>query len=350
MFNDQHALSLVCAMAIAFFALSPALQANGDDLNALALVSGEPIPAGTEGGLGPLAPVITQNPVGSAFVFGSEEPDLFVIGRGWYRTKRGRFSHLYLFPWVATATSGAPVFGVPIQVKTEFFGPGTVFQTDDNVIHGVWLSGSVLVHTVYDVEKHSFSETERVSLPKLPRSPSEVAVLPNPDGSVEILLGIGDGVVSRPTDFPDRDPRYQPYDGAGIWRGGFPYRSLYAVSLPGLLKGPAESPRQVSQTKKDVRNTYSSLTAVNLGPEHERDIVTGDSAFFNRQPSLERSALGVHRVVVLEDPSIHTFQMNVIACAGYNADFNVGVQQVAALPAEKAPAGVNSVSFSLSRL
>jgi len=53
-----------------------------------------------------------------------------------------------------------------------------------------------------------------------------------------------------------------------------------------------------------------------------RDIVTGDVAFFNRQPSLERSSIGVHRVVVLEDPRISTFQMNVIATPWYNADFD----------------------------
>ena len=51
-----------------------------------------------------------------------------------------------------------------------------------------------------------------------------------------------------------------------------------------------------------------------------RDIVDGDLAYFNRQPTLERSSIGVHRVVILQDPSTHTFQMNVSACEWYNAD------------------------------
>ena len=59
-----------------------------------------------------------------------------------------------------------------------------------------------------------------------------------------------------------------------------------------------------------------------VGDIVERDIVTGDLAYFNRQPSLERSSIGVHRIVVLEDPGIHTFQMNVVACSYYNADFD----------------------------
>ena len=53
-----------------------------------------------------------------------------------------------------------------------------------------------------------------------------------------------------------------------------------------------------------------------------RDVVNGDVAFFNRQPTLERSSIGVHRVIVIQDPSVHTFQMNVLACEWYNADFD----------------------------
>jgi DNA-directed RNA polymerase II subunit RPB1 len=59
-----------------------------------------------------------------------------------------------------------------------------------------------------------------------------------------------------------------------------------------------------------------------VGDVIERDIITGDFAYFNRQPSLERSAIGVHHLVVLEDPDVHTFQMNVTACAWYGADFD----------------------------
>jgi DNA-directed RNA polymerase beta' subunit len=53
-----------------------------------------------------------------------------------------------------------------------------------------------------------------------------------------------------------------------------------------------------------------------------RDVVNGDVAYFNRQPTLERSSIGVHRVIVIQDPSVHTFQMNVGACEWYNADFD----------------------------
>lgn len=53
-----------------------------------------------------------------------------------------------------------------------------------------------------------------------------------------------------------------------------------------------------------------------------RDVVDGDLAFYNRQPTLERSSIGVHRVKVLTDPNVHTFQHNVSTCENYNADFD----------------------------
>jgi DNA-directed RNA polymerase II subunit RPB1 len=53
-----------------------------------------------------------------------------------------------------------------------------------------------------------------------------------------------------------------------------------------------------------------------------RDVINGDLAFFNRQPTLERSSIGVHRVIVIQDPSVHTFQFNVLTCVNYNADFD----------------------------
>jgi DNA-directed RNA polymerase II subunit RPB1 len=59
-----------------------------------------------------------------------------------------------------------------------------------------------------------------------------------------------------------------------------------------------------------------------IGDMLYRDIIDGDHAFFNRAPTLERSSICVHKIVIIKDPSIHTFQMNVLACTLYNADFD----------------------------
>jgi DNA-directed RNA polymerase beta' subunit len=63
-----------------------------------------------------------------------------------------------------------------------------------------------------------------------------------------------------------------------------------------------------------------------------RDMITGDMVCFNRQPSLERLAINVHKVVVLRDlygdgqhqgpPRIKTFPFNVVDTPLYNADFD----------------------------
>ena len=75
-----------------------------------------------------------------------------------------------------------------------------------------------------------------------------------------------------------------------------------------------------------------------------RDVINGDAAFFNRQPTLERSSIGVHKIIIIQDPSVHTFQMNVLACEWYNADFD-GDQMnlwVARAPSARAEARIMS--------
>jgi DNA-directed RNA polymerase beta' subunit len=75
----------------------------------------------------------------------------------------------------------------------------------------------------------------------------------------------------------------------------------------------------------DVENLRRDFQ-LDVGDDMYRDIVDGDLAFFNRQPTLEKSSIGVHKVVVLQDPSAHTFQMNVSACENYNADWTASVK------------------------
>lgn len=88
--------------------------------------------------------------------------------------------------------------------------------------------------------------------------------------------------------------------------------------------------RAATRTMHDV----DGLRANRLEPGDVlyRDVVTGDYACFNRQPSLERSAIGVHRVVVMRDiygdsllpspPRRKTFAFNVGSTTLYNADFD----------------------------
>jgi len=244
------------------------------------LESGACIPVGTAGQCGPLAThAIVSTPIGAAFVFGKAQPDLFVA-----TGRFGRNTGLFLYPWAATTPDGIPVFGTPIPLQfplaqkhrgKNYPPTGVIFQTQDGAIHGLWRDGKKLLLTTFDPGTRSFAEERTLTIPGLPRSPESIGLLQNPGGSVEILFGIADGVRYTPDDFSGRDPRYRPYDGAGVWRGGFPYVSLYALTLPGLQQDPAEHPRRVSATEHEVRSGYHRIIAVKLGPGHERGIVTG---------------------------------------------------------------------------
>ena len=89
---------------------------------------------------------------------------------------------------------------------------------------------------------------------------------------------------------------------------------------------------------------HGAEAGLEIGDALYRDVVNGDLAYFNRAPTLERSSIGVHRVVVILDATVHTFQMNVLACAWYNADFD-GDQMnlwVARGPAARAEARIMS--------
>lgn len=58
-----------------------------------------------------------------------------------------------------------------------------------------------------------------------------------------------------------------------------------------------------------------------------RDLIDGDYAGFNRQPSLAHSAISCHIVKVTRNPKIKTLRMNVIACKLFNADFKALARQ-----------------------
>lgn len=53
-----------------------------------------------------------------------------------------------------------------------------------------------------------------------------------------------------------------------------------------------------------------------------RNVRDGDMVFFNRPPSVKESAIGAHRAITFKQEAENTFQMNVAACANYNADFD----------------------------
>ena len=237
------------------------------------LISGVPLKVGNEKGLGPIAlPTLENFPRGTAYISNAGGADLFVDGG------RGIAPGLYWYKFKSIGVNGSPIFDSPILINSSYKSNGSIFQTRDKIVHGVWISDSDLVHTIFNVKKLKFEEYERVPLrlSNMPR-PSNLAIMQNGDGSVEVFLDVPGGIKGERRDYPGRNwtEEYDPFDGAGIWRGNLNYRCLYAISFPQLLKGPASNLRLVSKTKLEVLMRMQQLTMVTLNNNQSRDLITG---------------------------------------------------------------------------
>ncbi len=73
--------------------------------------------------------------------------------------------------------------------------------------------------------------------------------------------------------------------------------------------------------RKRITNETKETISTELAPGMivERHLVTGDSVIFNRQPSLHKASIMVHRARVLP---YHSFRINPAVCLPYNADFD----------------------------
>jgi len=93
-----------------------------------------------------------------------------------------------------------------------------------------------------------------------------------------------------------------------------------------LLNGRKQYPGCSYIIKKSTGKRYEvnnlGDVSVEIGDIILRDAITGDIAFATRQPALGQRSINCHYIVVLEDPTILTIQLNVLACPAYNADFD----------------------------
>ncbi len=214
---------------------------------------------------GPLAlPGIWNQPRGIAFVTGGAEPDLFV------RTTGFPGLGIYLYPFSGRTEDGVPVFGTPQALAIDPEHPvganGSIYQSADGEVRAVWMEGRQLVFAKYVGSARTFSRINGVEIPGLPRNPARVAVHELPDGTLRAFFEMPDGAAGGVPGPGRWEEGFQPYDGGGIWRGGFPYRHLFGATLPGFAQGPAFEVRQISSGENEVRGTMSHLAAVVLEP------------------------------------------------------------------------------------
>ena len=124
------------------------------------MIGGDPIRVGGNR-LGPLSTGGVQSiPLGAAFVYGSARPDLFAGGDRWY-------PGVYLYRWINDENS-VPVFSDRRKVTVPRTGnraaTGTVFQTAEGKIYGLWLDGMDIIPTTYDRRNSRFNEEGRIRI------------------------------------------------------------------------------------------------------------------------------------------------------------------------------------------
>ncbi|MEO8353508.1 MAG: hypothetical protein ABI680_17400, partial [Chthoniobacteraceae bacterium] len=224
----------------------------------------EPLTSAAPHGRGPLALVnLNHHALGYAYAFGGKMPDLFVAG---YRAPQA----VYLFRWLATAETGAPVFAQPVEVKCALKDQGTVFQTADGIVHGLWINKGELVLTQFDQDALEFRETGRVPLAESIKSPSTLAAIANQDASFDLVFDQSNGAKGYKGN--QWTEEWRPYNSSGIAVGELSYRYLVESNLRG---GRMEPARQITATKSEVYGSMPGLTPVDLGAGHERDLMTG---------------------------------------------------------------------------
>lgn len=271
----------------------------------------KPLPSAAPHGRGPLALVNLNHVVlGHARIFGGPQPDLFVAGFGGPQA-------VHLFKWVDTAETGAPVFAQPLEVRSPFNDKGSVFQRADGAVIGLWIDKDDLVTTQFDREKLEFRETKREKLPKAAKSPSSLGVLTSGDGydlAFEMSNG-GKGPEGHPW-----TEEWRPFNSSGISSGELRYRYLLGWPAQGDAK-------QITATQTEVFFSMHGITGIDLGPGHERDLVTGSRQgnlvfYHNRAP--RGFDLETKRLIAGEDgnalrhpsinPSVAAYPGGMIAC------------------------------------
>jgi len=256
------------------------------------LISGERIFVGDGSQSGPLAPGLQSSPVGRAYVFDHEQPDLFVMANK-HSLQPG--PGLYLFEWTGRNSKGTPVFAPPRKVTLSLINPslkalrgvsdtspnltGSIFQTENGKIYGWWLIDSEIYRTLFDKEDLQFNLTPNgkitmTGLPDAPEIPTNLTVWQRDNSTLQILLSMNDGVKHRPEGYWRR-PDYIMYNGAGVFLGKWPYEYLY-ISEPISLD--VSSPirfNQYSITKKEVLHSYQNLTFVEYEPGGQKRLIAG---------------------------------------------------------------------------
>jgi len=104
---------------------------------------------------------------------------------------------------------------------------------------------------------------------------------------------------------------------------------------PGVNYVIKETEGMKQRIKVTEKNSKEVAEKIEIGAVIERQLMDGDLALFNRQPSLHRMSMMAHRVRVMPHK---TFRFNLSVCPPYNADFDGDEMNLHILQGEEAKA------------
>lgn len=210
------------------------------------MVSGQPILVGGKGGVGPLPSIgISSTPLGFAYAYGGDRPDIFVSSDRWY-------PGFHLYRYVKDAPNGVPVFSPPIEIDAselpkmedhllqDHAVAGYVYEDSRKEIRGIWILHKEIVIARFDREGLRFNVESRISLSGLPRLPSAATAAHGDDDQLTLFISVRDDVSYKPTLVHHRNQAYRPFDGSGIWMGGIPRDAIFRVAFD-LANPPANA-------------------------------------------------------------------------------------------------------------
>ena len=106
----------------------------------------------------------------------------------------------------------------------------------------------------------------------------------------------------------------------------------YVSGVNYIIKETEGMRRRIKVTEKNAEDIAEKLQ---IGSIIERQLMEGDIALFNRQPSLHRMSMMAHRIKVVPHK---TFRFNLCVCPPYNADFDGDEMNLHIIQGEEAKA------------
>ncbi len=230
------------------------------------------------GDIGPMSPPeIWNTPLGSAYVTGGDRPDFFV----YFKDEKTKRYEVYLYPYLRTGAKGEPVFGKEIVCRHDYdknYVPKYLIEEDGRIIC-LWRNEKIISISEYQLSEHCFVEKGSMTTDSLPGgSLSPMSFMANPDGTIELILALvkGSYMGEQGKRLHTRSAFFDPFDGAGVWRGEMMTATLYGMTIDGFGETASGQFQMISAEPDEVRLSLArKVVPVNLGPGHERDIVGG---------------------------------------------------------------------------